>query len=545
VIHHPADKEGKVVTLLDSNSADAPKRLFDPRNFQRPFLILWAIFSIFYFSELAGFSLSIDEESAVFRSDAAVWVAQDRWLAYLIERFLLPPPILPFFPLFLFGALASLSYMIVVRVHQYRLEEWPVLLAFILFSAFPVLYFVLDFSVVTISFGVALLLSCVCLFLFDRAMDSFSARAAHRGGTIGLFALQALSAAAVIGVYQSLILLVAAGCCGIFLLRYLRGPAMSLRQILTAHLYLACSLVASVILAFLISRGFQWLLGVQPGYIGGFIRPEQLLDTPFVVIQKLAKEYWQIYGGKRAVYGLRYITFPALLLLGMFALAARAQRGTKAIFFVILYMAAMTAIPFAINLISGGKLPYRTLVAVPYVFWFFAAGAVLSHITVVRRLAVALVIIVSIQCLYTFSTFQAQKRLVLDHDRLLASEIYQRIVAQIPDFDRSKIYVVDLYGAHEFRSIYKEINGSTLSASFFEWDDGNPRRIVDFMKILGYSNFVQADPTVRKALLPVMQEMPVWPAAGSVRIADGVILVRLGERPGVVHKRAMTAAEEP
>jgi hypothetical protein len=87
----------------------------------------------------------------------------------------------------------------------------------------------------------------------------------------------------------------------------------------------------------------------------------------------------------------------------------------------------------------------------------------------VRRIGIALVMIVSIQCLHTFSSFQAQKRLVLDHDRLLASEIYQRIVRQIPDFDRKKTYMVDFYGAHEFRSVYKEIDSSTLSASFFEW----------------------------------------------------------------------------
>src|SRR6185436_9027260 len=93
MFHQPANKSGEDVTLLGSNDVDGPKRLFDPANFQRPFLILWAIFLIFYFSELANFSLSIDEEKAIFRSDAAAWVSQDRWLAYLIERFLLPSPV--------------------------------------------------------------------------------------------------------------------------------------------------------------------------------------------------------------------------------------------------------------------------------------------------------------------------------------------------------------------------------------------------------------------------------------------------------------------
>jgi hypothetical protein len=522
-----------------------PRPLFDPRDFRRAFPILLAMFSIFYFSELANFSLSIDEEKAILREDAAVWIAQERWLCYLIERFILPPPVVPFFPLFLFGALASLGYIVLARAHQYRLEEWPVLLVFVLFSAFPILYFVLDFSFVAVSFGIGILLSCLCLFLFDRAMERIAAPADRRGGWTGPFAIQVLAGAAAVGVYQSLILLIAVGCCGIFLLRYLRGPEMSLRQILLVHAYLACGVAGSVILSFLISRGFQWLVGVQPTYIARFVQPDQLLDSPLAVLRRLIKEYWAIYGGKRAVYGFRYVTFPALILLGMFALAARARRDAGSILFVILYMLGMTLIPFAINPVSGGDLPYRTLVAVPYVFWFFAAGAVAIHVAFVRRIAIALVIVVAIQCLFTFSTFQAEKRLVLDHDKLLASELYQRIVGQIPDFDRSKTYTIDFYGAHEFQSVYKEIDGSTLSGSFFEWDDGNPGRMVDFMRILGYANFVRLDRVRQQALLPVMQAMPIWPAEGSVKLADGIILVRLGEKPGVFHKKAIEAAGQP
>ena len=44
----------------------------------------------------------------------------------------------------------------------------------------------------------------------------------------------------------------------------------------------------------------------------------------------------------------------------------------------MLYMLGMTLIPFAIHPISGGRLPYRSLVSVPYVFWFFAAALVLQ-----------------------------------------------------------------------------------------------------------------------------------------------------------------------
>jgi len=63
------------------------------------------------------------------------------------------------------------------------------------------------------------------------------------------------------------------------------------------------------------------------------------------------------------------------------------------------------------------------------------------------------------------------------------------------------------------------------------------------MSLLGYSNLTPADYGVRKALMPIVQAMPIWPAAGSVRIVDGTILVRLGQEPGVLH-RSLIAAQE-
>jgi hypothetical protein len=534
------------VTLLGSNPVDAKNWLVDPERWLRTFLVLLAIFVVFYFSELANFSLSIDEEYAIFSTGSDIWVQQDRWAIYLIERLFLAAPVIPFFPLFLFGAFASLGYMILAGLHEFRLDDWRVLLLFVLFAAFPTLHFILDFAIAGVPVGVGLLLCCLSIVLFDRALQAIVAAEARSGRMVGLFVLQALLGATVTGIYQSLLLLTAAGCCGLFLLCYLRRPAMTLRHILIVHLYLAGNLVAGALVGLLIARGFQWLLAVEPAYIAHFVKLDQFADSPFAVLRRTLREYWLVYGGKRAVYGYRYLTFPALLLLGMFALAARVrERRAKSILFVVLYMLGITSIPFAINVVAGGKMPYRSLVAVPYVFWFFAAAALLSQIAIVRRIAIALVILVAIQSLYTFSTFQAQKRLVQDHDRLLASQLYERIVEAVPDFDRSKAYRLDVYGGHEFENAYQEIRSSTWSASFFEWDGGSPSRILAFMKTLGFSNFEEIDQAARKAFLPTFREMPVWPAAGSVRVVEGTILVRLGREPGTVHIRAKQAGGQP
>src|SRR5688572_33299839 len=158
------------------------------------------------------------------------------------------------------------------------------------------------------------------------------------------------------------------------------------RTILLLHACLLATLVASIVLSYLINHGLQWMIGHESGISSRFVSPGRFIDSPWAVIQKVLQQYWAVYGGKRMIYGDRYVTFPVLLLLGMIALAARApHRGWPAAVFVVLYMLGMTLIPFAIHLISGGRLPYRSLVSVPYVFWFFAAVLVLSHIGWLRR----------------------------------------------------------------------------------------------------------------------------------------------------------------
>ncbi|HEX6121184.1 MAG TPA: hypothetical protein VFZ03_17185, partial [Dongiaceae bacterium] len=83
------------MTLSGSRLSALLDHLADFKTFQRPFLILLAIFSVFYLGQLAGFTLSIDDEYAALRDDPASWAAQDRWLVYLIERFVISQPSIP------------------------------------------------------------------------------------------------------------------------------------------------------------------------------------------------------------------------------------------------------------------------------------------------------------------------------------------------------------------------------------------------------------------------------------------------------------------
>ena len=55
--------------------------------------------------------------------------------------------------------------------------------------------------------------------------------------------------------------------------------------------------------------------------------------------------------------------------------------------------------------------------------------------------------------------------------------------------------------------------------------------MVDYLKLMGYVNANPLPQEDRYALTPYFEEMPVWPAPGSVRQVDGIYLVRLSADP--------------
>jgi hypothetical protein len=177
--------------------------------------------------------------------------------------------------------------------------------------------------------------------------------------------------------------------------------------------------------------------------------------------------------------------------------------------------------------INGGYLSYRNLLGVP----LGIAALVFTAMSATRlRLARAVLVLLSAVCLFGFANsanrlFYARS-LVVEADRDLADRIVDRIHALgvVPE---SSPTAVEFVGAHQMQEspVFPRISSSTLGASFFEWEGGNPRRIAIFMRSMGYD----LRPITAQQLEPLPERikmMPLWPGEGSVRYIDGVIVVK-------------------
>jgi hypothetical protein len=177
-------------------------------------------------------------------------------------------------------------------------------------------------------------------------------------------------------------------------------------------------------------------------------------------------------------------------------------------------------------------MPTRTLVAVPIVFWFFALLGMTARQPALAVFALVGVSLAALQTMYAANLMQAANHFVRLHDVALAAEINSRIVDTNQNSDSTKTYQVDFYGSQPFTSIYPRPFSTTLGLSFFEWDGGNPTRILNFMRLLGYANLQLAPMEQRQQDLTAFAQMPFWPARDSVRVVGETTLIKLGPTPG-------------
>jgi hypothetical protein len=502
-----------------------------------PFAILMGIFLAFYLGEMSTFTLSIDEEFAATRPDPAAWLGQGRWMLFLLEA-AMPQPALPYFPLFFFGLCCSAGYIMLTDAFRIGLSGVTPYFLFPLFCGFPTLFFILDFSANMPGVAVGILACCGAVLSFSTTAEAWADGAPQGANRMIHAAGQIVLAAVAIGCYETFALFILFGCAAVFInIATNSGRPPPPRFALSIHFYALAVLVAALVLSWSATQILAQMQGVRlSNYTMALIRLDVLRDDPVGVIGKSLSAYSKVYSGSSGVYGFTYYNFVGVPIVGAIAILGRSRRGAAWQSLVIGYLLAMTFIPFLLHMVGGGWLPYRTIVAVQFVFWFFAAVAATSGFRTLRWLALGLSVVVSLQSLYTFSAFQAGKRLVYQHDVLLASRIYDRIAEMAPSFDRKQLYFIDVYGATGFQSFYPEVPSSTWSASFFEWDGGNVPRMTTFMRILGYTNVRTMGAKDRQQYLAEMLEMPVWPDRGSVRVHGDKVLVKLGDSPGYSHR---------
>ena len=393
----------------------------------------------------------------------------------------------------------------------------------------------------TVADGLGLALVCLAAYQSDKAADENNPRSiAWKVG------LSASSLCLSISVYQSFLLAFAGIGAGLLI-----NGLLFLNVSFTTIYRKACVFIVATFLGatlyYLIWRACLHLFQVPPAYIQTLFNPIALIENHGYVLQRTLDAARKIYFGDEAAFAHEARSYAVLFFVALTAtLTGLARKGIRSIIFGLVFLFGVVSIPFTLNLISGGYVPYRSLVGVPFTVWLFASFLLrICPAGFARNAAFALIFLVLAQNCYSLAILDANTRLVAKHDELLAEQIYQRIVQIRGKAPEGQNQPVEFFGAQVFNSPYPRVYSSTAGYSFFEWDGGNPYRILSFLRLLGHSDLSPIDDKVRIRLLPAFASMPTWPEDGSVKLSNGTVLVKLGKEPGSLHRQALELIADP
>lgn len=491
--------------------------------------LFFLFFSIFFFSysyEITNFNLTIDDEILAYSTNVAL-ADLGRWVNPLIRFIFWPQQITPSGPLIIFGCAISISFIYILKSFNYDSLK-PSFYFFSVYSAFilfPTWIAQLEFSanilqaaIGTLAVSVATLLTVTSIF--KSYLNYFSK-----------LLIASFLCAIAVGCYQSLILLFLVLSIGASLSRSVISERFEIRKFSRNLSLIFLIAIIGIAISLAIAKFMMVLYGMQPSpYAQRFLDLQVLLNNPIAVLRTILKDVNQIFNKFYMGFGYAGATFIFAIIYCLYVSIKSIKEGIKARLLISLPLISIVILPASFSLLKGEAMEIRT--------FFSAAGTIccvlliaykLTHSKREQLILTVLACLVAAQGLYINSVVEARGFAVQKHDLFLANAINLEII-QANNGRFSSPLSLHLTGQQKFNSVYPQLPTITTGSSFFQWDGGNPHRMVNYMNLVGIGSYLLATPDQVSRMADNYKDMPVWPQKGSVRVIDGVALVKLSEK---------------
>lgn len=492
------------------------------------FALLFAVFAATHFQSLTGLSLTADDDHAFFRTDPAVWVQQGRWGAYLVERFILPLPVITFLPYALFGACLCISFALLALSLGVTLVTWTVLLAFALFVGVPQWLFIMEFSANLVPLGIGFLCASASALIFSKASDEKLSRVQR--GTLVTASVGLLCGA--MSLYQPLLVAGLLVSSAVIIVRFARAE-ISLIWALWMHAGVAAAGVLAYILCSSINDLFFLLLpNLQRAtfYADTLFQPLEAIRNPGRAWSAAAAAYGQVVWGVDGFYGTNVSAFGLATVAASIALLVMAFRNNAARGLVVaLWVVAAWLVVVAFQIAAAAPyVPFRAMVQLPALMAVLAIVAITFSAKPMRTAILLLFSAAVFQQSVVINRAAASQELVAKRDAYIAGDLFRRI-ANVGRPGPDGFYKIETLGMSPGRPAYSMPTTSYMAFSWFAHESRRSFRAVGYMRMLGYP--VSDAGLGAAAFSKQWAGMPSWPAEGSVAAFGDVTLIKFDEVP--------------
>lgn len=483
------------------------KIAFDKYTRNLLFISIMACLVVYGF-EIFNFSMSIDEE---FMDNTKSTIALGRWGHAFLRYYFLPEPFAPFFTHLIAIVFFSISAVIITMSIETSFKNKIALV--ILFVSYPQFAYQMAFANQSDTVAISYLLSALSVYTYKKS---------------GFKLLSLSSACSVVAlifsvsIYQSVITLpITISMVVISFLIINKEINAKQSIVILSKFVLLC--IVSIVIYKLLSVIIESYTGLSSGsYLSS--KSFWLKEPLSITIHRSILSTYDYFTGN-ALFGLNiYFVTAIATVISILSIVVCHRHKIILIAFII----AITLSPFVVNAAFGCGMPPRTLTSLGAAF----SGSIVICIALTGsdKLGVIFAIVLSAICTSSSSQLFFSDYMSYQSDKLLGSRVLSSLYSAYPSFDERKDTVY-FYGKVNPINKWKK-RADVFGQSFFSWDGGNNLRIKAFLSANGMANL---KPLSKEDSLKVKGKvggMPVWPENGSIKIIDGIYVVKLGGEPG-------------
>ena len=486
-------------------------------------LFIGSLLLLLYGYEIFNFTLSIDEEVFGDKTQWARMVAgHGRWGTALLTLVFPPMGNIPMLSTVLFCVGLGISACVLARIF---FREHAAQYGFAaLFVAYPLWPHIAQFSISAWCGGIGFMVLTFCLLLFladNRLAD----------------ALVILLLGFTIGISEAFFVWFLVLLCIRHVSLLLGTASPDYPPINFRFQWLRASIISftALLMYFLVQRlGFHFA-SVRRNYVQTLVKLDSFATFPLIAIRQTLSQCLAVLAGYHRIF-LGYGPVIMLLpLIGFLIIVIQLSRRSSLTVSQRLLAGSLLVAAFFFALspsfAAAGGVPVRALIAVIPLIAFLAGVAFSKSFRLVKLLYAALAVALFISIWINVSLFYTD-HLARQGDQMLATRIMARIdqIAPLKPTGRTPFVIV---GAVPWRDEDNFHNVEIFGNSYFTTahELGNPLRINSYLRTLGVNTLAPMLLTDANQHRETIAAMPIWPAAGSVAMVEGILVIKLGPGP--------------
>lgn len=426
-----------------------------------------------------------------------------RWAHALLKVYVLHEPWVPFFSLAFSIICISASAVLISSHLKMTLNES--LMFSCLFATFPQFAYQLQFTNQSDSFGIGLLLCTYSTVRFSY------------GGFLNYIFFFLINVF-VISIYQSFALLPATLIAVFYLYKAASGNC-ELKKWFISSVLISLLTIVSAIGSIVISKFVKQHYGITDvSYFASMISWGNS-DFKDAISGLWGFIYYNCF--TQTWYGLNFYILTIISTIAI--IIASIKRGIICFYTTVVLSLVVIISPFILNILIGSGTPARTLNQMPLVFGI----TIMLGLRLIKRKAIsnAIVAIILLSSFGYINLLFYSDKVADDQTRMISEQIMSDVYHHYPELI-NKDTPLYMSGRINIKNLWKQYASDDFGISFYE--RGVSIRTVSYIENRGIANVTPVDERdLNDNQKNNITSLKKWPAEDSIKVVDGMILVRL------------------